>query len=186
MLKDLVLKNRSYRRFHQERRITEEQLRRWIEISHMTPSGGNVQPLRFRMVTGEDECGKVFEQLAWAGYLTDWAGPVEGERPSAYVVLLAKAGTNCAWDEGIVSQTLLLAAVEEGYGGCILANVKRDACKEALAIPQEYDIKLVIALGAPKEEVVLTTVSSEDSIKYYRDENRTHYVPKIAVDEIIL
>lgn len=186
MFKDLVLKNRSYRRFYEDRRISYEQLYELVAICHNTPSAANRQPLRYRLVTDLKECGEVFETLGWAGYFTDWAGPDKNERPAAYVVLLADEGTDCRWDEGIASQTLLLAAVEKGYGGCILANVDRKKLAKVLNIPEKMDIRLVIALGVPKERVVLETVNEGDDLRYYRDADMVHHVPKLDIKDIII
>lgn len=95
-------------------------------------------------------------------------------------------GVNAAHDEGIIGQTILLAAVEEGFGGCLLANVDRKMLREGLKIDEKYDIKLVVALGYPKEEVVLEEISESDDIRYYRDKERVHHVPKIRLEDLIL
>ncbi len=186
MIRELVNKNRSYRRFYEEKRIPCEELMELVEICHNTPSAANRQPLRYRLVTQPEVCDKVFATLGWAGYLTDWAGPPAGERPAAYVILLAQEGTNCQWDEGVASQTLLLAAVEKGYGGCILGNIRRDELAKALEIPEGMAVKLVIALGVPKEEVVLETIREGEDIRYYRDKNMVHHVPKFDLKDIII
>ena len=81
----------------------------------------------------------------------------------------------------------MLGAVEKGYGGCILANVKRGRLAELLGIDTEkYSIDLVLALGKPKEEVVVVPVKEDGDIRYYRDENQVHYVPKRTLEDIIL
>lgn len=186
MVRELVLKNRSYRRFYEDRQVSLETLKELVEICHNAPSGGNNQPLRYRLVCTPQENEAVFRTLAWAGYLKDWDGPVEGERPAAYVVMLAKEGVNCSWDEGIAGQTLLLAAAERGLGGCFIANVDRTALKEALSLPKELAVKLVIALGVPKEEVVLEPAHVGENLQYYRDEAQVHHVPKLVLEEVLV
>ena len=47
MLKDLVLKNRSYRRFHQDKTIELEILRELIDLAGLSASGANRQALKY-------------------------------------------------------------------------------------------------------------------------------------------
>lgn len=184
MIKDIALKNRSYRRFYEDLDITKEQLLDLIDTARLVPSGGNNQPVRYIGCCNRETNAKIFSTLKWAGYLTDWDGPTEGERPSAYVIVLHETGKNPACDIGIACQTLLLAAVEQGMGGCFIANVDRAALAQIIDIPDGYSINLVLALGYPKEKVVITEIEKDGDIKYYRDENQTHYVPKYKTADI--
>ena len=126
MIKELVKKNRSYRRFYQEKKLTRQQLMELVETARLTPSAANRQPFKYRIVCDEEENEKVFRLLGFAGYLKDWDGPSEGEKPTGYIVITCPANVNDEVDAGIVGQTMLLAATEAGFGGCFLGNVKRD------------------------------------------------------------
>ncbi len=187
MLKDLILQNRSYRRFYQSERITESQLRDWVDLARISASARNAQPLKYFLSTGEPENAQIFENLAWAGYLTDWPGPEEGERPSAYIVMLHDTliPGNYLCDDGIASHSILLGATEAGFGGCIVYSVNRNKIQTLLKLPEHLVIVQVLALGKPKETVVLDTVT-DGQIKYWRDENQVHHVPKLTLDEIIV
>ncbi|MEI6276712.1 MAG: nitroreductase family protein [Prolixibacteraceae bacterium] len=187
MLKDLILQNRSYRRFYQSERITESQLRDWVDLARISASARNAQPLKYFLSTGEPENAQIFENLAWAGYLTDWPGPEEGERPSAYIVMLHDTliPGNYLCDDGIASHSILLGATEAGFGGCIVYSVNRNKIQTLLKLPEHLVIVQVLALGKPKETVVLDTVT-DGQIKYWRDENQVHHVPKRTLDEIIV
>jgi len=55
-----------------------------------------------------------------------------------------------------------------------------------LSIPESFEILLVIALGKPGEKVVIEELAPEGDIKYWRDENDIHHVPKRGVEELIL
>lgn len=89
--------------------------------------------------------------------------------------------------EGIVSQTIMLSAVEKGYGGCMIGSCKRVEILEAVELdPQRYSLALVLALGKPKEEVRMVPVGEDGSTTYYRDENQVHYVPKRALEDIMV
>lgn len=189
MLNDLVSRCRSYRRFYEEERIGEDALKELVELARLTPSTANSQALKFRLVSSEEECGKIFPYLAWAGALPDWPGPVEGERPSGYIVVCCDLalGKNKLWDDGIAAQTIMLGAVEKGYGGCVIASFKREETAKALGIdPSLYSLDLVLALGKPKETVKVVPLKADGDVRYYRDENQVHYVPKRALEEIIL
>ena len=186
MIKELALKNRSYRRFYEDKKISMDTLKELVEIAHNTPSAANKQPLRYKLVSDEIGNEKVFECLGWAGYLKDWKGPKKGERPTGYIIIITKAGVNSSWDEGIAGQTMLLAATQMGMGGCFIGNVERDMLAKIIELPQEMLIKLVIALGYPKEEVVLEEITADGDYKYYRDQNQVHHVPKVKVEDIIL
>ena len=154
-MKELVKKNRSYRRFYEEKKISYEELKELVDIGRLTPSGANKQPIRYILACTKEENQKVFPSLRWAGYYQDWDGPIAGERPTAYIVMLSPKDINAAHDEGIIGQTILLAAVEKGMGGCFIGNIDRERLTKDLNIPEQYAVKLVLALGYPKENVIL-------------------------------
>lgn len=188
MLKDLLQKSRSYRRFYEEP-IARETLEELVELTRFVPSTANSQALKYMLSCTSEENAKVFECLAWAGALPDWDGPEEGERPSAYIVILCdqSLGKNKFTDNGIVAQTMMLGAVEKGLGGCMFGSINRPKLAENLGIDTEkYSIDLVIALGKPKEQVVIVDVPEDGNIKYYRDEEQVHYVPKRALADLLL
>jgi len=187
MLKELVLKNRSYRRFYQNVTITQNQLKGWIDLARLGASGRNAQSLKYITVTDHNLCKQVFENLAWAGYLSDWDGPIEGEQPAAYVVMLndERLSKNYFCDDGIAAQNLLLGAVEDGFGACIIRAFKESNLRELLNVSGDYKMIQVIALGKPKEEVVIEEMKDDD-IKYWRDENGVHHVPKRKLEDIIV
>ncbi len=187
MLHELIQKNRSYRRFFQDKSVPSEVLRKLIEQASFTPSASNRQPLKYILATDSKINGEIYKTLKWAGYLTDWDGPQEGERPSAYIVVLGDTDIVSEYyaDPGIAMQTILLGAVEEGFGGCILVSIDRNALRGVLAIPEKFKILYVIALGKPKETIILESIKNGD-VKYWRDSIGTHHVPKRGVDELII
>jgi len=188
MLKDLILKNRSYRRFYQDEKISLETLKELVDLARLSPSARNMQPLRFYLSCEEAKNNIIFKTFAWAGYLKDWAGPEEGERPSAYIIILLDTGItdNNFSDHCVAAQSILLGAAEKGLGGCMIGSIKRPELKQVLNLPDNYDILLGIALGKPKETIVLDPVDAEGDIKYWRDENGVHHVPKRDLEDIII
>lgn len=186
-IKDLVVKNRSYRRFFEESVIGRETLLELVELARLSASAANLQPLKYILSCECEKNGLIFEQLAWAGYLKDWAGPAEGERPAGYIIILGdkRVSSSFGCDHGIAAQSILLGATERGLGGCMIGSIHRDKLAAALDIGSDYEILLVIALGKPKEEVVIETAGADDDIKYWRDGEGRHHVPKRALDDII-
>jgi nitroreductase len=187
MIYDLIRKNRSYRRFYQDRAINEEQLKNLVELARLSPSTANLQPLKFILSWTPEKNSLIFPCLVWAAYLKNWDGPLEGERPSGYIIILGDKGImeNFSCNHGIAAQSIMLGTVEADFGGCIIASINRDRLRATLNIPDKYEILLVIALGVPKEPVIIDEVK-EGSIKYWRDEKDIHHVPKRLLSEIIL
>jgi nitroreductase len=188
MLKDMVLKNRSYRRFRQEVAVSLETLRELVDLARLSASGANKQPLKYILANEAERNAAIYQTLGWAGYLKDWPGPEEGERPAAYIVILGDTGIRSDFgvDPGIAAQSIMLGATEKGLGGCILHSIRRDALRMALGIDERFKIELVLALGKPKETVVIDPVGPDGDIKYWRDADGVHHVPKRALDEIVV
>ena len=188
MLEDLVRKNRSYRRFHQDVAVDIETLRALVNLARLSASGSNLQPLKYILSCEPETNARIFPHTRWAGYLKDWPGPAEGERPSAYIVILGDTEIRKSFgcDHGIAAQSIMLGAAERGLGGCILGSIDRSGLRQVLDIPEQYEILLILALGKPTETVVLEEVGPDGDIRYYRDAEGVHYVPKRSLDELIL
>jgi nitroreductase len=187
-LKSLIQKNRSYRRFYEEKKISIKTLKSLIELARLSASSANLQPLKYFLSHTSKTNQKIFPYLKWAGYLKDWPGPAEGERPPAYIVILGDTSIskNFEYDSGIAAQSILLGATEKGLGGCIIGSIEREKLRRSLKIPKHLEIVLVIALGKPKEKVVIETVDKDGDIKYWRDKKGVHHVPKRALKDILI
>ncbi len=186
-LKELIAKTRSYRRFDESSGIDDKTLESIIDLARLSASGANKQPLKYLYYNKPEMCNKIFPYLAWAGYLTEWPGPEKGERPSAYIIILGDKSISEIFgvDHGIAAQSIMLGATEAGYGGCIIGSIKRDALSTELSIPDNYDVLLVLALGKPVENVIVEDIR-EANVKYWRDSNNVHHVPKRSLDELII
>ncbi len=188
MIKELIKKNRTYRRFYEDFEIKRNALEEMVDLARLSASAANRQSLKYILSCEKNKNDLIFATLAWAGYLKDWRGPNEGERPSAYIVMLndTEITKNYWCDPGIAAQSILLGATEKGLRGCIFASVKRDDLRFALKIDERYEILYVLAIGKPREKVVLETVGTDGDIKYWRDSQGVHHVPKRLLKEIIL
>ncbi len=189
MIADLVKKNRTCRRFYQNRKVDLSTLIALVDLARLSASAANLQPLRYILACDPQINQQIFECLGWAGYLKDWPGPEEGERPAAYIIILsdtAKANNYVGYDCGIACQSILLGAREQGLAGCMFGAIKRRRLRDMLQIDTHFEILLVIAIGKPKETAVIETVGDDDNIRYWRDDGGVHHVPKRNLDEIIL
>lgn len=181
---------RSYRRFDEGDPIPGTLLVELANLARLTASGANRMPLRFRLVSSANERDMVFSQLKWAGALKDWDGPEEGERPTGYIVICdAGHGVTTSVDEGIAAQTIMLAAVEAGFGGCMLHAFNKAGVSQALGLADEgVEPLMVLALGRPAEKVVLEPLSAspDGSINYWRDSESVHHVPKRSLEDVLV
>jgi nitroreductase len=186
-LKDLVLKTRSYRRFDESKQVELNTLHSLVDLARLSPTGGNRQPLKFLIYNTPETCGKVFPYLQWAGYLTEWPGPDKGERPSAYVMILGDKSVteNFGVDHGIAAQSIMLGATEAGLGGCMIQSIKREELRSEIELPDKYEILLILAIGSPVEKVILDEIKGND-VKYWRDADKIHHVPKRVLNDLII
>lgn len=190
MIKDIVLANRSYRSFDRSVKISREKLCEWVDIARITPSTMNRQAIKFKLCYTEDDCNKCMSLVRFGSAL-GVKMPPEGHEPVAYIIVAVD--TDIASDvhlyfkdTGIVAQTIMLAASEEGFGGCMLGSGAPDRIAEAFDLPKNIVPTLVLALGRPAERVELCEVAENGSTTYFRDENNTHFVPKRSLEDILL
>lgn len=189
MLKDLLVKNRSYRSYDSSVKVSRETLLQWVDNARYTPSSVNMQALKFKLCYTEDDKNLVFPLTGWAKGLPDRKLPPEGHEPSAYIVICQDMsisdGAQFIRDTGIVAQTIMLSAVEAGFGGCMIGAFSAEKVQSALGLASHLFPRLILAIGKPDEEIVLEE-AKDGQVKYYRDEKDVHHVPKRPLGEIIL
>lgn len=187
-LKELVIKGRSIRRYRESELVSDRVIISLLELARNCPSSRNDQPLKFIYSVHPNINNLIFPCLKWAGYLTNWDGPAPGERPGAYIIVLGdqNISNNFECDAGIAMQTIVLGAAEKDLGTCIIASVNRPQLRKILTIPEQYEILYVISMGFPAETVILEETGKAGDIKYWRDENGIHHVPKKPLSELIL
>ena len=183
-LDTLLRRNRSYRGYDPSRVVTEDDLRKIVEVSTLVPCGMNRQARRFRLVT-EEESDKVLPRIKLGAALPELHLPFPGTEPRAFIVICATVPESPVidMDLGIAAQSMLLKAVEMGLNGIFIRNFPPDALREALALPL---VPLaVIAIGKGAENIYLKPVSAGEPLDYYRKDG-VHFVPKLKVEELII
>lgn len=182
---EAIRKRRTIRRFLQKV-IPFDTLKELVDAARLAPSGGNLQPWEFLVVDDKSLLEPVFSTLAWAAYLGPEGKPKEGEKPVAYIIALnnkkLKALTPLA-DFGAAIQNILLAAIDRGIGSCWIGSVQKEKLAQILNIPDDYSIEYVIALGYPAETAVAEPETG--SLKYWRDNQGVHHVPKRGLDDVL-
>lgn len=183
---NLIQKRRTIRRFLPQQ-IPYEILQKIVDAGRIAPSASNLQPLEFVVVDEPELVAKVFAQTKWAGYLPPEIGPPpEGQRPTAFVVILhnrKKSAATAEHDAGAAIENMILVALEKGIGSCWIGTVARQKVKGILSIPKHCHIDSVLALGYPNEEPVMVEI--QGSVKYWRDEKGVQHVPKRVLRDIL-
>jgi nitroreductase len=155
-----------------------------VDVARLAPSAANLQPFEYIVVADPGMCGRVFSALRWAAYLEPGWVPAEGERPTGYIVMIAKnASPFTLRDMGLAAGSIVMLAESEGVGSCILCNIDKEMIRGVLGVPEPYGVDAVIALGykaeAPVEE------DREDSVKYWRDDAGVLHVPKRPLGSVL-
>ncbi|MGN1349110.1 MAG: nitroreductase family protein [Acutalibacteraceae bacterium] len=191
MLKDLVIANRSYRGYDESYKFTEKQLTDYVDLTRYTASSVNAQPLKYHIAYEKEEVSLIQSMTKWARGLPELKLPHDNMHPTGFIVIchdtdIAPNPDRFQKDIGIVAQTILLAAAQDGLGGCMIGNFVPEEVKEKLNFADNLQPMLIVALGKPAEKIVITEIENGESTKYYRDENDVHYVPKRKLSDIII
>lgn len=190
-MQEIIAKTRTFRRFNQKEPISMTTLHELVDLARLGGSARNGQPWQYMVVNAPELCARIFPYLGWAGYLTDWKGPIDGERPSAYVLCLLNKNrlkgpeSEAQFDLGVATQNLLLGAMEKRIGGCRIGAFNPQLAS-LFDMPEHLAISLVVALGKPRETVIIEECKSEDDVRYWRDENGVHHVPKRSLKTCLL
>lgn len=191
MIKELVLDSRSYRSFDETKILDENELIELVDTARLVPSASNRQPLKYKICTAKAEVEKVLSLTAWAGLLPDITLPPEGHHPTAFIVICHDTSVSSetkfsAVDVGIAAQTMMLAACERGFGGCMIGAFDPEKVSDALRLPLKYQPVLLLALGAPDETVFISEIGKGGETAYFRDKTGIHYVPKRSLESVII
>ena len=189
MLNQLIESARSTRSFKPDVQISMETLEALVDTARKAPAAMNLQPLKYKLVTAEEEKKALMGITRWATSLSVKLPP-EGHEPSAFIVIchdkdIAEERPIFMIDVGIVSEVMILAAKELGLDCCLIGSATGDAIKNALSLHESIAPKLILALGVSDERAVLEN-ATDGNVGYYRDEANTHHVPKRRLEDIII
>ena len=183
-LDTLLLKNRSCRTWDSSYVVTEEQLKKIVEVNTKIPCAKNQQVLRFKLLTGK-QAAEFCPFIKLGALLPDMKFPPEGCEPSAFIIVCSTVPEN-KWvdmDLGISAQSMLLKATEMGLSGICIGAFNKEKAKSL--VPDGLDPVLAIALGKGAEKYQILHIAEEESHNYFR-ENGIHYIPKVRTEDLII
>lgn len=184
----LVRQARTHRRYVNATKLSRDQVIALIDTARNVASAMNAQPLRYRIVTDPAECDAVFQSTNWAKGLRTGPAPTPAERPTAWIVILSVAQTTLdpAIDVGIAAQTINLAAASAGLATCMLLSIDRPKIQEALKLPADLKIQLLMSVGQPGEQVAIEPLTPTAQMPYWRTPDQVHHVPKRKLEDILI
>lgn len=184
-LDTLLLKNRSYRGYDHQQKVSIETLKTIVGVNNKIPSARNQQVLRFKLVNAENGAALILENIKMGGALPELHLPFEGTEPEAFIIVCSNIPENkmVDIDAGISVQSMLLKAVELGLRGLIIGAFNKEKIIQALQLP--YEPLLILAIGKGNENIRLTEISEGEDHRYYCKDG-THYVPKVRMEDLII
>ena len=134
-------------RLYQDRPVAEETLNTLLDVARWTGSSRNTQPWRFIVVQDKDQLKAISEIRTPINWVAD--APL-----AIAIVLNGESAISEAYDEGRVTERLLVAARLLGLGGGTAwfgDDAQQARGKEILGIPAEFTARSVVVIGYPKQ-----------------------------------
>ena len=144
MILDIIKTRRSVRHFD-GRPLPEDHMEQILEAGRWAPSGANVQPWRFIVVTRKDTLKAVAERCYYKLFKSRHVGEA-----GAVVVICADPDAGSATyilDSAIAGTNMTLMATALGIGSCWIGAFEEPALRSILLIPEKMKIIALIAFG---------------------------------------
>lgn len=188
-LKKLLEWRRSYRKFDENKPISNEDIEDILNSIKFASCANNRQYLRFISVEDKSKILEVFDNTKWAASLPNNLGrPKVGERPVYFIAILSDNDKKLRFngiDEGLVISNLTITAAEKGIGSCIIGSISDKKMREILNYEDNYYCEVVVAFGYPKVNSNIKEIDTTDDQSYYLDNNGNYIVPKYKINEIV-
>jgi len=170
---EVVLKRRSIRRFEDDK-VPQQVLDRILEAGRWAPSGANLQPWKFIVITNPEVKAKIadvctkYSKRVWKNFAPEtvkFLGSRGGTWNKSYMktIPVLVAVCYCVTEEPVSEyalasawaaiQNILLATTNENLAACIYTHAyveEERALKQILAVPDVYHLAAIIQLGYPK------------------------------------
>jgi len=145
-----TLANRRSTRSFLETPIEEEKLSLIMAAAHGSASATNTQPWRFILVRDKKEKARVAEGLAPGNAAWSMRAPayiVVCGRPEDSHYHMKEGKQFYLFELGLAVQSIVLQAHAVGLVAHQMGNFTEDVVREAMGIPEEYKVAVVVALG---------------------------------------
>ena len=183
---ELLKKRRTIRRFKQVQ-VFDKDIRYMLEAARVVACGGNVQKLRYIVAQEKKLVKDIFDNTAWAGLVSPDRSPEwSKDAPLTFIVVATSkdSGDVMQTNAGAAIQSMEYAATDVGLGTCWIGSYKKENVEKSLNMPEEDEILYLLAVGYPDEEPVQEDIDSDESMKYYLDDEDVLHVPKLKIDTI--
>lgn len=182
---EIIISRRTIRQF-KPIPLKRDLLARIVNAGRLAPSAANKQPLEFLLVDDPQLTHRLFPYLSWAAYISPKGNPKPGQEPVAYIVVLVNLqirSEGYEYDVGAAMENMILTAWSEGVGSCWLLSINREKIAELFAIPENYRVDSVLALGYPAEQPIVETF--QGSVRYWLDDEGRLHVPKRPLESVL-
>lgn len=184
-IRKAILHRRSIRKFEQKA-VSTEILKDLVDMARMHASGGNLQPVRYGIISGKSMCSNVFPLLKWAAYLPEF-NILPNEEPTAYIILFRdeRVKKTCQFDIGAAATTIMLMAETYGLSTCCIGSFAAENLSDLLGLETELKPELIIALGYPAQKSRPVPCLDGD-IRYKEAADGWLEVPKHPLEDVIV
>lgn len=143
--KEVIIKRYSCKKYDSARQISDSQLNAILEAGRLAPTAKNLQEHHIYVAQSEESLAKI-----------DEATPCRYGAPTVLVVTFDKSNVytypdgkrkSGIEDAAIVATHLMLAAANEGVDSCWLNCVHIDQLHDALSLPDNEEILMLLDLG---------------------------------------
>jgi nitroreductase len=182
-----AIRTRRSVRKYDRRPVDRASLLEMVNAARLAPSAVNLQPLEYIVVDDQDSVSRLFVHTRMGALLPARERPTAEVRPAAFIAVLVNTTvmkSGYEYDVGCAVQNALLTAAARGLGACFIRNIDRDEIRGLLAVPAEYEIDTVIAVGYPAQQPVAEETKGND-VRYYLDAAGIHRVPKRTMERIL-
>jgi nitroreductase len=136
----------------EDRPISEEGLLRVLEAGRVAPSAKNRQPWRF-VVVRDPEKRKLFEQASFGQEHVGGASAVIACCSTNTEYRMPNGQLSYPIDISIAASFMMLQAVREGFGTCLVTTFDETLIREILTVPFSMRVVLLLLLGFARGEV---------------------------------
>jgi len=156
-----VIKTRRSIRRYLDKEIPEDILMDILDCARLAPSGHNVQPWRFVVVTDREIKERLTQITRYGKFIKD---------AYAIVAVFCEKDAPCVFeDASAATENIILAAWNYGIGSCWIGSYKGDHSKETeklLNCPDTHELVTMVTLGYPDEKPVRKKKSLEEVVSF--------------------